>query len=75
MRTWCVTRAKEQGTWLGVEQAQGYWHILPVRIMTPIAGSSRASDMQRMISSMVSGRKAFLLSGLLIVICMSNPEP
>ncbi len=39
-----------------------------------MAGSSLASDMQRMISSIVNGLKAFLLSGLLIVICMSKPE-
>ena len=36
-------------------------------------GSSRASVMQRMISSIVSGRKAFLFSGLLMVICASHP--
>ena len=46
---------------------------LPVRTITPISGSSRASVMQRMISSIVSGRNAFLFSGLLIVICASHP--
>ena len=44
-----------------------------MRTMTPMSGSSRASVMQRMISSIVSGRKAFLFSGLLMVICASHP--
>jgi hypothetical protein len=40
----------------------------PVRMTTPMLGSSLASVKQRIISSVVCGRKAFLFSGRLIVI-------
>lgn len=44
----------------------------PVRMITPTEASSLASLKARISSFMVWGLKAFLLSGLLIVICINQ---